>query len=164
MNYPLSTADAPVYSNGDKTVTITMKGWKWSDGESVDASDLVFWLQHDGSPEVQLLGYVPGLIPDNLASYKATGPDTVVLNLKSAVSSIWFTYNQLAELTPMPMAWDVTAARAKARADGGCTTDTAADKWAKCNAVYTYLSGLAKSANGYATSPISGASSTARSS
>ena len=39
---------------------------------------------------------------------------------------------------------------------GGCATDTAADKWAKCNAVYTYLSGLAKSANGYATSPIWG--------
>jgi peptide/nickel transport system substrate-binding protein len=155
VNYPLSTADAPVYSNGDKTVTITMKGWKWSNGESVDASDLVFWLNMMEAQKSNYYGYVPGLIPDNLASYKATGPDTVVLNLKSAVSSIWFTYNQLAELTPMPQAWDVTAAGAKA-GSGGCTTDTAADKWAKCNAVYTYLSGLAKSANGYATSPIWG--------
>jgi peptide/nickel transport system substrate-binding protein len=104
VNYPLSTADAPVYSNGDKTVTITLKGWKWSNGETVDANDLIFWLNMMKAQESNYYGYVPGLIPDNLASYKATGPDTVVLNLKSAVSSIWFTYNQLAELTPMPMA------------------------------------------------------------
>ena len=155
VNYPLSTADAPVYSNGDKTVTITMKGWKWSNGESVDAQDLVFWLNMMESQKSNYYGYVPGLIPDNLASYKATGPDTVVLNLKSAVSSIWFTYNQLAELTPMPMAWDVSKAGAKS-GSGGCTTDTAADKWAKCDAVYTYLAGQAKNANGYASSPIWG--------
>ncbi|HTZ30681.1 MAG TPA: peptide ABC transporter substrate-binding protein, partial [Streptosporangiaceae bacterium] len=31
-NYPLSPAEAPVFSNSGKTVTITMKGWKWSDG------------------------------------------------------------------------------------------------------------------------------------
>lgn len=155
VNYPLSTADAPVYSNGDKTVTITMKGWKWSNGESVDANDLIFWLNMMKAQESNYYGYVPGLIPDNLASFKATGPDTVVLNLKSAVSSIWFTYNQLAELTPMPMAWDVSKAGA-ASGSGGCTTDTAADKWAKCDAVYTYLAGLAKNANGYASSPIWG--------
>src|SRR5580658_10423818 len=35
VNYPLSTADQPVYTDGGKTVTITMKGWKWSDGETV---------------------------------------------------------------------------------------------------------------------------------
>ena len=29
VNYPLSPADPPVYSDGGKTVTITMKGWKW---------------------------------------------------------------------------------------------------------------------------------------
>ena len=113
VNYPLSTANAPVYSNGDKTVTITMKGWKWSNGETVNAADVVFWLNMMKAQTSNYYGYVPGLIPDNLASYKATGPDTLVLNLKSAVSSIWFTYNQLAEMTPMPMAWDVTKAAAR---------------------------------------------------
>ena len=152
INYPLSTADAPVYSADGKTVTITMKGWKWSDGESVDAADLVFWLNMMEAEKSNFYGYVPGLIPDNLASYSASGPDTVVLHLKSAVSSLWFTYNQLAELNPMPLAWDVTKAGA-AQGSGGCATDTAKDKWAKCTAVYTYLSGLAKQAGSYATSP-----------
>ena len=44
INYPLSPANAPVYSNGGKTVTVTMKGWKWSNGETVDANSVLFFL------------------------------------------------------------------------------------------------------------------------
>ena len=155
VNYPLSVANAPVYSNGGKTVTITMKGWKWSNGETVDASDVVFWLNMMKAEPTNYSGYVPGLLPDNLASYKATGPGTVVLNLKSPVSKIWFTYNQLAEITPMPKAWDVTSAGAKP-ASGGCATDTAADKWAKCTAVFNFLSAQANNAKTYASNPLWG--------
>ena len=143
VNYPLSTANAPVYSDGGKTVTIDMKGWKWSDGESVDAADVVFFLNLLEAEKANFYGYTPTLIPDNLASYSATGPDTVVLHLKSAVGSIWFTYNQLAEITPFPLAWDVTSASAK-EGSGGCATDSAKDKWAKCVAVYNFLTAQAK--------------------
>jgi peptide/nickel transport system substrate-binding protein len=153
VNYPLSVANAPSYSADGKTVTISMKGWKWSDGETVDASDVVFWLNMMKAEPNNYYGYVPGLLPDNLASYSATDPSTVVLHLKSPVSSIWFTYNQLAEITPMPGAWDVTAAGAKP-GSGGCATDTAADKWAKCTAVYNFMSAQAKNAKTYATNPI----------
>jgi peptide/nickel transport system substrate-binding protein len=155
VNYPLSPASAPVYGNGGKTVTITMKGWKWSDGETVDAADVVFWLNMMKAEPAGYSGYVPGLLPDNLASYSASGPDTVVLNLKSAASGIWFTYNQLAEITPMPLAWDVTAAGAKA-GSGGCATDTAADKFAKCKAVFAFLAAQAKNAKTYASNPLWG--------
>jgi peptide/nickel transport system substrate-binding protein len=75
------------------------------------------------------------------------------MKLKSPVSSVWFTYNQLAEITPMPMAWDVTSAGAAA-GSGGCTKDSAADKWAKCVAVYNFMAAQAKNANTYATNPI----------
>ncbi len=155
VNYPLSLADAPTYSADGKTVTITMKGWKWSNGETVDASDVVFWLNMMKAEPANYYGYVPGLLPDNLASFSATGPDTVVLHLKSAVSSIWFTYNQLAEITPMPAAWDVTSAGATA-GSGGCATDTAADKWAKCTAVYNFMTAQAKNAKTYASNPVWG--------
>jgi peptide/nickel transport system substrate-binding protein len=155
VNYPLSLADAPVYTDGGKTVTMTLKGWKWSNGETVNASDVVFWLNMMMAEKDNYYGYTPGLLPDNLASYSATGPDTVVLHLKSAVSSIWFTYNQLAEITPMPAAWDVASATAAA-GSGGCATDTAADKWAKCVAVYKFLSAQAANAKTYATNPIWG--------
>jgi peptide/nickel transport system substrate-binding protein len=153
VNYPLSTANAPVYSSDGKTVTITMKGWKWSDGETVGANDVIFWLNMMKAEPSNYYGYVPGLLPDNLVSYTASGPDTVVLKLKSAVGSTWFTYNQLAEITPMPEAWDVTSAGAKA-GSGGCVADSAKDKWAKCTAVYNFLAAQAKSANTYATNPV----------
>jgi peptide/nickel transport system substrate-binding protein len=153
VNYPLSLANAPTYSADGKTVTISMKGWKWSNGETVNADDVVFWLNMMEAEKANYYGYTPGLLPDNLASYSASGPDTVVLHLKSAVSSIWFTYNQLAEITPMPMAWDVSAASAKA-GSGGCTTDSAKDKWAKCDAVFNFLTAQAKNVKTYATNPV----------
>jgi peptide/nickel transport system substrate-binding protein len=156
VNYPLSVANAPVYSPDGKTVTMTMKGWKWSNGESVNASDVVFWLNMMKAEPNNYYGYVPGLLPDNLASYSATDANTVVLHLKSAVSSIWFTYNQLAEITPMPAAWDVTSAGATAGSGGCATATTAAAVKAKCTAVYTYLAAQAKNAKTYATSPVWG--------
>ncbi len=155
VNYPLSVANAPSYSADGKTVTITMKGWKWSNGEAVDASDVVFWLNMMKAEPDNYYGYVPGLLPDNLASYSATSADTVVLHLKSAVSSIWFTYNQLAEITPMPAAWDVTSAGATA-GSGGCATATGAAVKTKCAAVYKFLSAQAANAKTYATNPIWG--------
>lgn len=153
VNFPLSPAEAPAYSDGGKTVTVTLKGWKWSDGESVDASDVIFWLNLMKAEPGQYYGYAKGQLPDNLASYTAVSPTTVVLRLKSAVSSIWFTYNQLAEITPMPAAWDVTGAGAKA-GSGGCAADSAADHWARCAAVYRFLAGQAADLSGYASNPL----------
>ena len=92
-------------------------------------------------------------MPDNVVSYKATGPNQVTMQLNSAYSSLWYTYNQLAELNPMPLAWDVTSLGAKP-GSGGCSTDTAADGWAKCKAVYTFLTAQSKIASTYATSPL----------
>ncbi len=155
VNYPLSLASAPVYSNGGKTVVINMKGWKWSDGETVSAADVVFWLNMMEAEKANYAGYAPGTMPDNLVSYKATGPNQVTIQLDKGYSSYWFTYNQLAEITPMPLAWDVTSAGAKA-GSGGCSTDTASDKWAKCKAVYNFLVAQSKATSTYATSPIWG--------
>jgi peptide/nickel transport system substrate-binding protein len=153
VNIPLSAANAPVYTDGGKTVTITMKGWKWSNGESVDAQDVVFWLNLLEAEKANYYGYAPGLMPDNVLSYSATGPDTVVMHLNKGYSSLWYTYNQLAEITPFPESWDITKAGA-APGSGGCATDTAADKWAKCAAVYNYLIAQTKNAGSYATNPL----------
>jgi peptide/nickel transport system substrate-binding protein len=155
VNYPLSPASAPDYTNGGKTVVINMKGWKWSDGETVDAQSLIFFLNMAKAEKANWYAYVPGLLPDNITSYKATGTDQVTMQLNSAYSSIWYTYNQLSELNPMPLAWDVTSLGAKP-GSGGCSTDSAADGWAKCKAVYTFLTAQSKIASTYATSPLWG--------
>jgi peptide/nickel transport system substrate-binding protein len=150
VNYALSTASAPVYSDGGKTVVVNMKGWKWSDGESVDAQSLIFFLNMAEAEKANWYGYSKGLLPDDLVSYKATGPDQVTMHLNRPYSTLWFTYNQLGELKPMPEAWDVTSLNGKP-GSGGCIHDSAADSWAKCKAVYTFLTAQSKNPNGYAT-------------
>ena len=153
VDYKDSPASAPVYSDGGKTVVINLKGWKWSNGETVNAKDLVFFLNMLEAEKTNYAGYTPGLLPDNMTSYSATGPDQVTLHLKQGYSSIWFTYNQLAILTPMPQAWDVSSTGGAA-GSGGCTTDSAADGWAKCKAVYTYMTAQNKDTATYATNPL----------
>jgi peptide/nickel transport system substrate-binding protein len=153
VNYPLSTAQAPIYSNGGKTIVINMKGWKWSNGETVDANDVLFWLHMMQGELKNWAAAAPGGIPQNITSMKATGPLQITLTLNKAYSSLWYTYNELSQITPMPMAWDVTSLHAKA-GSGGCTTDSAKDKWAKCAKVYNFLINQAKASSTYASSPI----------
>jgi peptide/nickel transport system substrate-binding protein len=153
INYPLSAAEAPQYSDGGKTVVVNLKNWKWSNGESVNAKDLIFFVNMAEAEKDNWYGYSKGLLPDNLVSYKATGPNQVTFHLNRGYSSLWFTYNQLGELKPMPMAWDVTSMSAKA-GSGGCTTDSKADGWAKCKAVFSFLSAQAKQSGSYATNKL----------
>ena len=148
VNYSLSPAAAPVYGDSGKTVTINLKGWKWSNGESIDAADVAFWLNMMKAEKANDAEYSPGTLPDNLSSYSVPSPDTIVLHLTQPYASTWFTYNQLAEITPMPMAWDVTKAGAAA-GSGGCHISPA-----NCKAVFDFLTAQAKSASGYASSPV----------
>ncbi len=150
VNYALSPAKPPVYSDRGKTVVINLKGWRWSDGESVNAKDVMFWLNMMEAEKVNYAGYTPGLLPDNLVSYRATGPDQVTLHLNRAYSSYWFTYNQLAEITPMPAAWDVTSLAARP-GSGRCDSSIA-----RCPAVYKFLTAQAEDTSTYATSRIWG--------
>lgn len=152
VNYPLSLARPAVTSNGGRTVTINLKGWKWSDGETVDAADVVFWLNLNEAEELRSPGY-PATLPADLGSYRVTGPDQVTLQLTRPVATTWFTSNQLADITPLPLAFDVTSLHGPP-GSGGCVADTAADHWARCRAVLRFLTGQARRPSTYATSPL----------
>jgi len=151
INYFLSPASAPVYKGTN--VVINLKHWKWSNGESVDAKDVLFWLNMDSAEKRNFAGYTPGDLPDNIIRYEATGPNQVTLTLNKSYSRLWYTYNQLAEITPMPMAWDVTKVGA-APGSGGCTSDSAADHWARCVKVWAFLTARSKATSSYASSPL----------
>jgi peptide/nickel transport system substrate-binding protein len=143
LNTGLSLANAPVY-NGDQ-VTITMKGWKWSNGETVSAQDLIFWINMMKAVAVQDWGdYTPGLIPDNVTSVRAVNADTLTLTMNKAYNPDWFTYNQLSQLTPMPLAWDRTAS-----GPSDCVA-----KVSDCAAVYAYLDSQSKDMSGWTSSPL----------
>lgn len=145
LNASLSLADPPVYSNNDKTVTITLKSYRWSNGEAVTTQDVAFWLNMLAAEKQNWAYYVPGGLPDNLTGYKITSPTTIVLSLKSAYSPDWFTDNELSQITPLPMAWDKTSATTA----GSCATSVSS-----CAAVYQYLYAQAKQVSTYATSPL----------
>jgi peptide/nickel transport system substrate-binding protein len=143
LNKGLSLASEPVY-NG-RNVKITMKGWKWSNGETVTAQNVVFWIHMMQAVGVQDWGaYVPGGFPDNVTNVKAVSPTELTMTMNKAYSPNWFTYNELSQITPMPKAWDRTAS-----GPSNCTT-TVAD----CAKVYAYLDSQSKAMAGYTTSPL----------
>jgi peptide/nickel transport system substrate-binding protein len=150
IDYGLSLAQPPTYAANGRSVTIQLKPWKWSNGESVTAQDVVFWMNMVTAEKANWAGYVPGAFPDNITKVVATNPHTVRLDLSGTYGDNWFTYNELSQITPMPMAWDVTSTGAKA-GSGGCSTSMS-----KCAAVYAFLTAQAKNQKTYAGSPIWG--------
>ena len=145
LNTSLSVADAPVYSG--RNVTITMKGWKWSNGQPVSAEDVVFWIHMMQAVASSDWGaYVPGGFPSNVSNVKATSATTVTMTMDKAFNQTWFTSNELSQITPMPEAWDRTAS-----GPSHCTT-TVSD----CAAVYSYLDSQSKAESSWAGSPIWG--------
>jgi peptide/nickel transport system substrate-binding protein len=110
VDYNYSIGKAPAVSNGGKTYTISLNTYKWSDGETVNADDLVFWMNMlEASPATEWCGSVPGLFPFNVASYKAVNPTTFQITMKKAYNPTWMLYNELSQITPLPLAWDRTS-------------------------------------------------------
>lgn len=144
LNPRLSLADPPEY-HGDQ-VTIHLKGWKWSNGETVTAQDAVFWihmLQAVGSSDWG--AYVPGGFPANVSDVKAVSPTELTMKMNRPYNTTWFTSNELSQITPMPQAWDMSGPGQKAH----CTT-TVSD----CSKVYSYLDSQSKELSGWAGSKI----------
>lgn len=158
IDYAESIADKPIFSNGNKTITINMKSnYKWSDGESVDAQDVVLFTKMlEGAVTLSPANYgnySPGLFPSNVASIKATSKYQVVITLTKTYNPTYTFLGQIAVITPLPLAWDVTKF-GNAPDSGGCLTDSAADHWAKCEAVYKYLNAQSMKLSTYATNPL----------
>lgn len=137
VDYSLSPAKAPVFSNSNKTVTIDMKGWKFADGQVVNAQSVMFFLNMYKADPTSYCGYNKGYgIPDQVASASGSG-NTVTIKFTGSVNPNWILYNYLAELTPMPNSWDITATGKTSTCAtgtyGAAATDTA------CKAVEKYL-------------------------
>ncbi len=151
---PMSIGNTPVYSNGDKTVSVTLKNWKWSDGSPVTANDLLFDIDliKAGVKEApsNWSGYVPGHFPDNLVSTSEPSPSTLVMNFSSSVNPGWFTNNYLGQgpLIPLPaQTW------AKTSATGPIVTNWNTDP-AVATKIFNFLTAQAKDVSTYATNPL----------
>ena len=133
---------------------------------------VVFWLNMMKVEKLIWAGYVPGTIPDNISSISTSG-NTLTIQLTGPANANWFTYNELSQITPMPMAWDISANGQKAGSEAcgtasfaSVTTTTTKDSKGNtvvtpvsaaaksCAAVYTYLDAQSKKISSYAGSPL----------
>jgi peptide/nickel transport system substrate-binding protein len=136
-----SLAAPPVYSDGGRTVTITLKPYRWSDGEAVSAADVMFWMNMLHAEKENWGGYQPGgdSIPDDVTGVTVSGPDTVTMSLDAPYAARWFSDDQLSQITPLPLAWDRTSASARP-GSGGCAEGLYGTVDNQCAAVFTFLS------------------------
>jgi peptide/nickel transport system substrate-binding protein len=150
------------FSNGDKTVTITIKpGLKWSDGSPVDGQDVAFYYyvlkaalntKLGGSP-ANWCQYVSNTqFPFNVKSLTYSG-NTVVMHLTHSVNPTWFVDNQLQDTNggvyPLPATdWNVDSS-------GNKITDWATNP-ADAFKIYSNLNNTngADSVSQFATSPL----------
>ena len=148
LNTDLSLAYPPTYQG--QTVTIRLKPtYKWSNGEPVDADDVVFWMNmmfaEANSATNSWVATTPDGLPGDVTNVRAVSKYVVTMDITTPqYSESWFTNNELSQITPMPMAWDRTAS-----GPSNCVSDLAS-----CNAVYTYLNAQAEDISSYGTSKI----------
>ena len=173
LNLQLSIAQNPKYSNGNTQVSFTLNPYKWSNGETVTPQDVVFWMNMMKVEKLNWAGYAAGTIPDDISSITTSG-NTVTFKLTGKNNPYWYTYNELSQITPMPMAWDVSANGQKAGSEAcgkasyqsvtvsttttskGETVTPTSPAAKSCAAVYTYLTTQAKKLSSYASSPLWG--------
>jgi peptide/nickel transport system substrate-binding protein len=142
-----SPANPPVYSAGNKTVTITLKPWYWSNGKPVTSRDIQFWYNLVRVEKSNWGNYSPGDIPDNIASFTILNSHTFRVALTKAFNPSWYTANQLTLINLMPQAaWDKTSASA---AVGNYDQTSSGAK-----AVFNYLVAQANDLATYATNPL----------
>jgi peptide/nickel transport system substrate-binding protein len=149
-----SIGQAPVYSDGGKTVSVSLKNWKWSNGETVTSRDVEFWMNmmFAVAPKGDWCDYTPGYFPDNVASMSYPNSSTVVFHMKKAYNPTWFLYNELAQITPLPIAWDRTSLSGPTpTASTPNLPDTTMAGAAK---VYAFLDSQAKDVATYTSSPL----------
>jgi peptide/nickel transport system substrate-binding protein len=114
INTSLSIGNLPTYSNGGKTVTITLKPYKWSDGTPVTARDVQFWEDLVAADPSNYGASVPGGYPSNIVKTTAVNATTIQFTTDKAYNTQWFLYNELSDITPLPQqAWDKTSATGK---------------------------------------------------
>ena len=137
----LSLAATPVLVNANKTIILNLKGWRFADGQIVNAESVMFFLNLYDADPTGYGEYTPGVgIPDQVAGVSGSGL-RVVIHMKVPVNPDWVLYNYLSEITPLPNSWDVTAPHVS----GSCASGPygAASTIASCKAVEAYLDKLA---------------------
>jgi len=147
LNENLSIANAPQYAADGKSVTITLKPYKWSDGQPVTSRDVQFWQNLVTANKSNWAAYSPGEYPDNVVSTTINSPTSLTFTLSQQFGSLFFLYNELSQITPLPQhIWD----KQDATGAVGDYDQTPAG----AQAVYKFLDAQSMSVGTYNTNPL----------
>ena len=146
----LSVANAPRWSHGDKTMTITVRPWKWSNGQTVSSKDLLFTFDVikaavKASP-LNWASYTPGNFPATISSMSTPNASTIVINLTRAVNPTWMEEDILGSVAILP-----SSAWSKDSAKGPLLNFT---NPANASKIYAFLSTQSESMSTYASNPL----------
>jgi peptide/nickel transport system substrate-binding protein len=150
-NKAMSMASDPTWSNSNKTVTLKLKNWVWSDGQPITSKDAEFWVDMTKAAvkvsAADYSQYVPKVgIPDQVVSMSTPDDHTLVINLNKPVNPTWFFENNLSGISVLP-----THAWAKATANGPVLDPNNPADAAK---IFKFLSTASKDVSTYATNPL----------
>jgi peptide/nickel transport system substrate-binding protein len=146
----LSVANAPVWSHGDKTMKITLKPWKWSNGQTISSKDLLFTFDLikaavKASP-ANWASFTPGYFPDTISGMSTPNASTIVINLTRAVNPTWMEEDILGSVSVLP-----SAVWSKDSANGPILNFTSPANAAK---IYAFLSTQSESMSTYASNKL----------
>jgi peptide/nickel transport system substrate-binding protein len=148
----MSLANPPTWSNGNKTVTVTLKSsYKWSDGQPITSKDVLFFFDEIKAALKENPAnwgpYTPGLgLPDEVATASTPNASTIVFTLKKSVNPGWFYDDELPNLYAIPAhAW------AKASSSGPMLDYTVP---ANAKKIWDFLNAAAKDESTYTTNPL----------
>ena len=145
----LSLANPPVFSNDGKTMSITVKRWKWSNGQTVSSKDVLFTFDMikaavAASP-ADRTPYTLGYFPSTISTMSTPNDRTLIVNMKSPVNPTWMEEDVI-DLSVMPSAeW------AKDSANGPILDFT---NPANATKIFNFLAAQSKSVSTYATNPL----------
>jgi peptide/nickel transport system substrate-binding protein len=99
------------FSNGNRTVTMVLKSWKWSDGAPITGRDFTFTYNLLKPNYQNWINYIPGTFPTDVSSVSVSGQHTVVINLTAPTSPAFFADDVLNNVSLIPQhAWDKESA------------------------------------------------------
>ncbi len=147
INYRLSLAYPPEFSNGGRTVTVRLRRYVWSDGRPVTSRDVEFWMHLLLAVKSSWGIWAPGDWSSHIVGMNFARPGQFSITFNQQFNQNYLLYNGLAQITPIPQhAWDRKAA-------GGAIGNydrTAAG----ARAVYSYLNDQSKTLATWDTNPL----------
>jgi len=147
IDYAMSLADPPVWSDGGRTATITLKHYMWSDGVPLSTRDIEFWLNLLRANAVDWVGDSPVSWIHRIAAVRYETRSRFSITFNGTLNHYWLINNGLVQIFPIPQqVWDRTSS-----AGSVGNYDRSASG---AHAVYNFLNSQSKSLTTWDTNPL----------